>query len=138
MAGLFDWLEAINTGKSVEIDPHDPNPFKDYVPFQINNGLSQHLDTILLANEMNRKPWLSKELQFAFLKSAVTKKKRFGKWAKVEEPTNAEDIETVSQFYSVNPVRAAEYLKLLTPEQISQMRQASSKGGTDYKPRGKK
>lgn len=131
MPGLFEWLDAVNTGKALELNPDDP--YKDYSPFQINNGLSQTLDTVLVANEMNKRPWLSKEMQFKFLSGAVVKKKRFGKWAKVETEANKEDIETVSTYYDINRTRAAEYLKMLTPDHIAHMRKMNDKGGAEQK-----
>lgn len=134
--GFFDFLEAINTGKEIVLDGDDS--FKEYVPFQVNNGLSQHLDTVLIANEMNKLPNLSKEMQFKFLANAVSKKKRFGKWAKPEEEANKEDIETVSTYYQVNRARAREYLKILKPEQLEVMRTKNNPGGCDLPKRGKK
>lgn len=138
MTTLFEYLDEINTGKPAPIDESAPDPLKDYAPFQINNGMCQNLDTVLIANEMNKKPWLSKEMQFKFYRAAVAKKKRYGKWAKVEEQANKEDIATVSAYYDVNHARAAEYLQLLKPEHLEHMRKMTSKGGTDYKPRAKK
>lgn len=136
MPSLFEWLDNINTGKNIDLNPDDP--YRDYSPFQINNGMSQNLDTILFANEMNKKPWLEKELQHKFYAGAISKKKRFSKWAKVEEEGRKEDIDTLAEYYSINRDRAREYLKLVKPEQVEQMRKFLNKGGTDYKPRGKK
>jgi hypothetical protein len=137
MPSLFDWLDHINTGKAIDVGPDET--YKEYVPFQINNGMSQYLDTVLLANEMNKRPWLNKEMQLKFYISAVSKKRRYGKWAKAEEPSNKEDITTVAEYYSVNERRAAEYIKLLKPEHIDQMRRFLNKGGAEAKMgRGKK
>jgi len=135
MPGLFDWLDSINTGKKLELD--DANPYKEYVPFQINNGLSQFIDTVLIANEMNKRPWLSKEMQYKFLSNAVTKKKRMCKWAKADAEAHKEDIDTVSEFYDINRIKAAEYLKLIRPDELEYMRRANSKGGTEVKTRKK-
>lgn len=138
MATLFEFLDSINTGKGIELNPDDP--YKDYVPFQINNGLSQYLDTVMLANEMNKNPWLSKEMQFKFLAGAVSKKKRFGKWAKAEEVAAQADIDAVSDYYKVNKAHASEYLKLLSPEELSQIKAKLDKGGSETlkKTKGKK
>lgn len=127
MPSLFEWLDKINSGKALELDPD--NPYKDYPAFQILQGLSQNMDTVLLANEMNKRPNLSKEMQFAFLDRAVLKKKRFGKWAKVEAESNKEDVETVSEFYQVNRQRAKEYLRMIQPHELEFMRNRINKGG---------
>lgn len=136
MANMLEFLGSINSGDKMVLDEADP--YKDYVPFQINNGLSQHMDTIMLANEMNKRPWLSKEMQYKFLAGVVTKKKRYGKWAKLEVPTNQADIDTVSEFYSVNKEKAAEYLKLIPETELEYMRKQNDKGGADItKPKTK-
>lgn len=129
MPTLFEYLGAINSGDKIDLEVD--NPFAAYVPFQINNGLSQQMDTVLLANEMNKNPWLSKEMQYKFLDGVVVKKKRYGKWTKLEELANQEDIDTVSKFYQVNKDRAAEYLKLIPPVELEYMRQKTGTGGCD-------
>lgn len=136
MASLFEWLDAINTGKQITLD--EDESFKDYAPFQINNGLSQNLDTVLIANEMNKRPWLSKEMQYKFFLHAVLKKKRYGKWAKAETEVNKEDIEIVSEYYCVNHARATEYLKLIKPHELEYMRNMNNKGGAEMNSRSKK
>jgi hypothetical protein len=131
VATLFEFLDAINTGKALTLDDSMADPYKDYVPFQINNGMCQNLDTVLIANEMNKRPWLSKEMQFKFYNGAVSKKKRYGKWAKVEELANKDDVATVSEYYDVNEARALEYIRLLTPDHIAQMKVFLNKGGQE-------
>jgi hypothetical protein len=132
--GLFDWLDSINTGKTLELDEQS---FKDYVPFQINNGMSQHLDTVLIANEMNKRPWLSKNMQYKFYCGAVIKKRRMGKWAKADAEEQTEDIDTVSAYYNVNRQVAATYLKIVKPEELEMMRKANFKGGAETRGRKK-
>lgn len=129
MPSLFEWLDKVNTGKDIALNEDDP--YKDYPAFQILQGLSQNLDTVLLANEMNKRPGLSKEMQFKFLDKSVIKKKRFGKWAKVEEEANKADVDVVTEFYQVNRNRAKEYLKLINPTELDYMRKMVSKGGSD-------
>jgi hypothetical protein len=134
MPGLFEWLDGINTKTNLELDEDDP--YKDYVPFQINNGMAQFLDTVLLANEMNKRPWLTKEMQFKFYHGAVTKKKRMGKWAKVEE-VNKDDVEVVATHYGINHQTASVYLKLMKPEEFTALKKAGDTGGAEAK-RGRK
>jgi hypothetical protein len=130
MPNLIEWLDVISTGTKLDkFIEEDVSPFKDYVPFQINNGLSQSLDTILLANEMNKRPWLSKEMQFAFLDKAVSKKKRYSKWAKVEKLDNQDDIDQVSKYYQINMTRAQEYIKLLSEDALNDIKKYNDVGG---------
>lgn len=136
MPTLFEWLDKINTGKEVELNPDDP--YKDYPQFQILQGLSQNMDTVLLANEMNKRPGLPKMMQYKFLEGAVTKKKRFGKWGKAEEEGNKEDIEAVSEFYQVSHTKAKEYLKLINSDELAYMKKSVSKGGAEIGGKGRK
>ena len=130
MPNIIEWLDIISTGKKIEdYLEEDANNFKDYVPFQINNGLSQNLDTVMLANEMNKHPLLSKEMQFAFLNKAVNKKKRYSKWAKVEKLENQEDIDQVSKYYQINSSRAQEYLKILSEGALNSIKKYNDVGG---------
>ena len=135
MPSLFEYLGAISSGDKIDLEVD--NPFAAYVPFQINNGLAQNIDTVLLANEMNKNPWLSKEMQYRFLAGIVTKKKRYGKWAKLEELADQADIDTVSTFYQVNKERAAEYLKLIPPNELEYMRMKNGTGGCDVQTKAK-
>jgi hypothetical protein len=136
MATLFEFLDSINVGTRIELNEDDP--FKDYVPFQINNGLSQHMDTVMLANEMNKRPWISKDMQYAFLANVVTKKKRFGKWAKADSVANQEDIDMVAQHYQINKDKAVEYLKVLKPQDLLEIKNQNDRGGCNMPKKGKK
>lgn len=136
MPSMFEFLDSINTGTKLDLTVDEA--LKDYVPFQINNGLSQHLDTVLLANEMNKRPWLSKEMQFKFLSNVVTKKRRYGKWAKADVVANQADIDMISEYYSINNSRAVEYIKVLKFHELELIRQWSDKGGSATLKKGKK
>ncbi len=127
MPTLFEWLDVINIGKTVDMNTDDP--YKDYPTYQVLQGLSQNMDTVLLANEMNKRPWLSKEMQFKFLDKAVLKKKRFGKWGKADAEANKEEVDVVAEFYQVNRERAKEYLKLIRPDELEFMKNRIAKGG---------
>ena len=76
---LKDWLNSINLNKN-NIIKEDPDTERKYAPFIINKCMSGHLDTVLLANEMNINCHLDHKMQYDFLKSTVKKNKRFSKW----------------------------------------------------------
>ena len=88
--GLMDWLNSIGTSGS-NLLVNDEDSIKDYVPFVINKGMSQSIDTVIFANEMNKVPWLDPELQYKFLLNSVSKKKRYTKWTKAEPIANEEE-----------------------------------------------
>ena len=64
---LSDYLSAINYNKVNLLDGNDITWHKKYPPYVINRCLSQHVDTIMMANEVNQRHGLDKRLQFHFL-----------------------------------------------------------------------
>ena len=98
-----------------------------YAPFLVNRGLSYHLDTIAFANEMNRRHHLDKKMQFDFLLNTVRSKKRpFAKWAK---PEKNDDLACIKQVYGFSDNKAREALRLLSDEQIQELKEKTDIGG---------
>jgi len=120
----FDFLNAINYSKEDLIV--DDITEKQYVPYMVNRGLSYFQDTVLFANEMNKNHHLDHLLQFHFFINIVRKKKRFSKWAK---PESSDDVEVVKQYYGYSNEKARQACKLLTPDQIIQLKKKVNKGG---------
>jgi hypothetical protein len=65
-------------------------------------------------------------MHFDFLRGAVRKRKRFSKWLKRETD---ERVQALVEYYGFSPKKAREALLVLTPEQISEIVAAVSKGG---------
>lgn len=107
---------------------------KDYNPFMVNRALAQNIDTIMYAQEMNKLSGLDKELQYKFLLRAVSKKKRFGKWAKKAEVEP--DLEVIMEVYQVSLEKATEIAALITAEQMEVLKTRLDHGGV--KGRGSK
>jgi len=120
----FDFLNAINYTKNDIIV--DDITEKQYNPFMVNRGLSYFRDTVLFANEMNKNHHLDHLLQFHFFINIVRKKKRFSKWAK---PESSDDVEVIKQYYGYSNEKARQAAKLLTPDQIIELRKKVDKGG---------
>lgn len=100
---------------------------KDYNSFLINRGLSYFIDTVMLANEINKHPDMPKRWQYEFYHLTIhPKKKRFAKWAK---PEDDELLTLISEFYNVNIQRSASIRALLSPESINTLREATFVGG---------
>ena len=124
----FDYLNAINDTKQNVIEDSD-NPElaeKLYPPYLVNRGLSFFIDTVYLANEMNRHHHLENKMQFDFLINIVRKKKRFSKWFKAQPD---EDVEAVMDYYGYNQDKARQVVSLLTKDQITQIIERQRKGG---------
>jgi hypothetical protein len=106
---LFDVVNMIYEKK--------PSPWfeieKEYTPFMINRALSQGMDTVLFANEMNRLAHVDKDLQYSYYINnvGIRAKKRFNKWAKA---ANAEeDVLLVMSHYKMNRQRAEEIMDIV-------------------------
>jgi len=120
----FEYLNAINdTKKDIMVDDIAE---KGYNSFMVNRGLSYFNDTVLYANEMNRHHHLDNRLQFDFLINIIRKRKRFSKWIK---PDTVSDVEVVKEYYGYSNEKARQALTLLTPEQITMIKQKVYKGG---------
>lgn len=122
--GLFEWLGALNTTKSNLLNELTE---KSFDPFIIRRGMAQNMDTALLAQEMNKLHWVPKVMQHDFFLYGVTKKKRYGKWAKKE--TVLDKIQTISTYYKVSLREAEEYAPLLSDDQVKELVERMDTGG---------
>lgn len=123
---LFDYLSDIGTDKAYLFN-EDVN--KNYVAFMINRGFGQHIDTILLANEMNKRASLSKLMHHDFLFFSIDKKKRYGKWAKATI-VDEDLIEYMKMKYNVNYNVALSYIELYDKQLLKELiKEATEKGG---------
>ena len=116
----FDYVKSINF-KTYEYD------LSGYVPFLTNKSFAMHMDTVLLAEEMNQAHQLSPYLQYEFYYHAVRKGKRFGFPPK---PDKSDDIDIVCEVYNYSQQKAREALRLLTPEQIESLKKSRDLGGS--------
>lgn len=99
---------------------------KDYPAYMINRALSQYVDTVLQANEMNVSASLPAKMQYDYLYHNVEKRKRFSKWAKGEK----DDVSTtIMQAYGVSYARAIEMASLLGEAKIAQLKEYLEQGG---------
>lgn len=120
----FDYLNSINTTKK-DIMVDDVAE-KQYSPYMVNRGLSYFVDTVHMANEMNRYHFLDNRLQYSFLINIVRPAKRFSKWFKADKN---ELIELVKEYYGYSTRKAREVLPLLTQSQLKMIEEKLEKGG---------
>jgi hypothetical protein len=125
MSNPFDYVNAILQNKKQLIV--DEITEKDYTPFLVNRSLSYHKDCILYANEMNRRHFIDKKLQSDFLLNTVRSQKRpFAKWIKSEK---SDDLECIKTVFGFSDTKAREALRLLSKEQIQQLKEQTQTGG---------
>ena len=122
---LKDYLNTINQTKQYLMD-EDPGWEKNYPSFVINKCMSQHLDTIMIANEMNQYPGLDRKMQYDFFINIVRPRKRFSPWGKKQK---VKDLELVKQYYGYSTEKALQALRILSPEQLEIIRDKLNKGG---------
>ena len=94
---LKEWLNSINITKNNLID-EEPDLEKQYPSYIVNRCMSGHIDAILLANEMNKRPNLPKKLQYDFFLNSIRKRKRYSPWLRKEQ---IENLELVKQYLSL-------------------------------------
>ena len=123
---LKDYLNSINQTKENLLDSEDPGWEKNYPPYVINKCMSQHIDTVMYANEMNQWGQLPSKLQYDFFINIVRPRKRFSPWVKKEKMN---DLEIVKQYYGYSNEKARQALSILTPDQLSFIKSKLNKGG---------
>tara|TARA_Y100000389_G_C17339838_1_gene452691 strand:+ start:315 stop:692 length:378 start_codon:yes stop_codon:yes gene_type:complete len=121
---LSEVLNAINYDKTPLLE--DDLQEKSYVPFVINRSLSYFPDTILYANQVNHYNQLDKKMQFDYLRLSLRPRKRFSKWIKSQEE---DDLQLIKDHYNYSNERATEVLRVLTPNQIEDIRSLYKYGG---------
>ena len=126
MPDLFKEIvpSILQTKKNVfEEDPD----LKDYNPFIINRALSFHPDCIPYVEEMNRLHFLDKDMQYQYLINTIRPMKRkFAPWQKAQVE---KDIECVKEYFGYSNKKAREAMRILTNEQIDEIKRKTDKGG---------
>ena len=126
MPDLFKEIvpSILQTKKNVFED--DPD-LKDYNPFIINRALSFHPDCIPYVEEMNRLHFLDKDMQYQYLINTIRPMKRkFAPWQKSQVE---KDIECVKEYFGYSNKKAKEAMRILTNEQIDEIKRKTDKGG---------
>lgn len=124
MTGLFDYVNSI-TQKTEDLSGNEDLE-KEYVPFLINKAMSYYVDTVMIANQMNMLSDIPVRQQYQYYYNTVRKSKRWAKWHKKVED---EDLELIKEYFGYNDQRANEALEILSPNDITIIKERSNKGG---------
>ena len=119
----FDLINSITYKKDVVMNNSNEG---SYNPFITNRSLSQFIDCILLANEMNQRHHIDNKLQYDYLINRIRPRKRFKKWDKKQDNEN---IQLIKDYYSCNNDKARVTLSLLSEQHLNIIRQKLNKGG---------
>ena len=96
-------------------------------PFLINRSLSYHLDCVLYVKDMNLYPNLDKDMQYQYLLNSIRPMKRkFVPWQKAD---SVKDIECIKTYFGYSNSKAKEALRILTDEQIAEIKTKIDTGG---------
>ena len=119
----FDYVDFIFRKKK----PDGDLDFVDYAPFIVNRSLSYHMDCVLYANEMNLYPGTDKDIQYQYFLNSIRPMKRgFQPWQKSKTDEN---IECVKTYFGYSDAKAKEALRILTDEQIADIKTKIDTGG---------
>jgi len=121
-----DWMPSITQKKNNLFLETTDNIEKDYPAYMINRGLSQHMDTVLQANEMNVNNHIDGRMQYDYLLHSVEKRKRYGKWAKGEKD---ELSMLVMEAFGVSRRHVQGYLDNLTTDDLEAIKEQLDIGG---------
>ena len=119
----FDLINSITYKKDIVMNNSNEG---SYNPFITNRSLSQFIDCILLANEMNKRHHIDNKLQYDYLINRIRPRKRFKKWDKKQDNEN---IEIIKEYYSCNNDKARVIYSLLSKQQIDIIKKKLNKGG---------
>lgn len=124
---LTEILNSINTNKTNLMVGDNADHYRSaYVPYVVNHCMMAHIDTVLIANELNRRPWMQKDEQYVVYLNMVNPRKRFAPWLKTEK---IEDLDIVKEYYGLSTHKAKEAMKILTQDEIQQMKVVLDRGG---------
>ena len=126
MPDLFKEIlpSILQTKKSVFRDEID---YREYKPFIVNRALSYHMDCVLYVNEMNIHCSVDPDIQYQYLLNTIrSMKRKFQPWQKSEVD---KDIECVKEYFGYSNEKAKEALRILTTEQIEEIKNIVEKGG---------
>ena len=98
-----------------------------YVPFSVNKSLSYFPDSLDFAVRMDECPNLPKKAQYDFYYYGLRKRNRFARWHSPQD--DPENLDVVMQYYNYSKDKAKEALKLLTEDQIKELKRRLDTGG---------
>lgn len=113
---VFTYLNLINEGCKDDIKVDD----SIYNQFLINRGLSLHIDTIAIVNEINKYHKMDNQMHFDFLRNMVSPRKRWAKWPK---PKTQPDAAAISSYFGISMSKAYDLIGIIEPEKIEQIKE---------------
>lgn len=123
-AKLFDFVGDLSYDKKRLIDSDEEN-LAAIDQFMINRAFSQHQDTILYANEMNRAAGIDNRMFYDYYFHSIRPRKRFG-WAKKGKEKY---LAAVQEYFGYGHQKAMEAISVMTEQQLEDLTKLLDKGG---------
>lgn len=119
---IWDIVRSISEGTEEVFDE------KIYNPFIVTMAIGRYPDLVLIAQELNMRPNLTKRQHYDFLFNVVRKKKRFAKWPKKENDLR---ISVIQKAFGYSYTKALTAMSILTDQQLEEIENFlnSRKGG---------
>lgn len=93
----------------------------------VNRTLSQFPDTILFAQEINKRSLLDPKLQYLFYLGAIPSKfRKSDKWLRAEK---IENLDLVKRYYKYSSKKARKALEILSEDDIKYIKDRLFEGG---------
>jgi len=122
---LGDYLKDLNKEKR-NLLREDPSSESDYSPYIINRILSNFLDTVLLVQEVNKFPNITKQQHYDYLIHAIRPKNRFAKTPKI---TKEDGFYAIKEWFGYNDERTFEAMQILDDDEIEDIKSKMFTGG---------
>lgn len=116
-ASPFVWVDALCLKKADMIEEHGEAA---YPAFMVTRAMSQYPDCVHMAAEVNLYKDMPGRYAYDYYYGAVRKAKRFAQWGK--KKTTEGDIGVVMSHYQVSREKAEEFMRILTPEQVAEIK----------------
>jgi hypothetical protein len=120
----YDWRYENSINNKKEYIEVDKQQWK-YEPWRTNRVFSNFVETIYIANEMNKAYVVCDQMQYDFYYNMV--RKGFRQFPRRKEKND--DFDLIQHYYKYNNERTREALRILSPTQIEIIRKKLDKGG---------
>jgi len=124
------WMPSINSKTEyIFSNPSEEEEIeRKYQAFIINRALSQHIETVFSANDMNiYGSSLDPKLQYDYHYYGIPKGKRYSKWA--SKGVKPDAINMLVEAYKISIRKAEEIVDLFSEEDLENLSQYLYKGG---------
>ena len=128
---FFNFFDDITNSKVNIMRALSEEQLHGYIPYNMNQALSQAADSIMYVNDMNGLPHLPIPLQYDyFINSIRRRSRRLEKWL-VDPSKSNTDLDIVKEYFNYSNQKAKDALLLLGESELEYIRSKTYKGGKE-------